>query len=441
MGILVPSFRQLGVITDDDGVIGPVAELAQRLRTRLLVGSDDDARLAILALPLDVAIIDYRMASMSLGVAGLPPFVSRAAHHGHLVVFSGDACGFTTRSYPRERLGDLLADLSELLRVQTPADLALDGILGESPEIGVIREQVRAIGPYHDVPVLILGETGTGKELVAESVHRASGSSERPFVAMNCAAIPEHLFESELFGHEAGAYTGARGARTGLLEAAADGTVFFDEIGEMPLAVQAKLLRVLETRTFRRLGSNRDIKLRARIVSATNRRLSPTSDRFRSDLLYRLAGFMITLPSLRERSSDIAELAESFLQNFSRRHRSRAVSFTAEALAVLRAHPWHGNVRELRLLVENVAIVTKSATVDERTVEDALRRLPRPETLRPPRDVEPALATEVGPLRDVERTMIVQAFERAKGNLSQAAKQLSLPRSTLRDKLRRYGLL
>lgn len=249
-----------------------------------------------------------------------------------------------------------------------------------------MREQVRAVAPYRDVPVLILGETGTGKELVAEAVHRVSDGANRPFIALNCAAIPEHLLESELFGHEAGAYTGARGARVGLLEAAGNGTVFFDEIGEMPLPIQAKLLRVLETRTFRRLGSNRDIKLHARVVSATNRKLSGKSDgHLRPDLLYRLAGFTISLPSLRERSSDIAELAESFLRSFGDRHARRQLRFSEPALALLMRHRWHGNVRELRAVVEHVAILAVGAEATESETSQARAASRRTRRRIPPR--------------------------------------------------------
>jgi DNA-binding NtrC family response regulator len=321
-------------------------------------------------------------------------------------------------------------------------------ILGETPAIQRVREQVRRVSAYDHVAVMVVGETGTGKELVAQEIHRLGAPERSPFVAINCAAIPESLFESELFGHESGAYTGARAMRRGLIEDAADGTLFLDEVGEMPMPLQAKLLRALETRTFRRVGSNAIVPVRARIVSATNR----LGSSLRADLLYRLAGFTIALPPLRERAEDVPLLATAFLGAFAERHENSALALEPAALERLAREAWPGNARELRSLVERLAIVAPEPLIRAGDVELALASAFR----QPVASVRPAPAKEarresVGPtagvdpqlrprgLRDLERDLILKAFGESSKNLTRAAKQLGIPRSTLRDKLRRYG--
>lgn len=338
-------------------------------------------------------------------------------------------------------------------------DLATS-ILGDTPAIRLVREQIRSVARFADVSVLVLGETGTGKELVAEAIHRLTPSAgTAPFIAINCAAIPESLFESEVFGHEAGSYTGARGVRLGLLEAAAGGTVFLDEIGEMSATLQPKLLRVLETRAFRRVGSNQWLPLSARVVAATNRRVL-TEQSLRTDLRYRLAGFTINLPPLRERLADVDTLAREFLRSFAERHQLREARISPDALDALRQQPWPGNVRELRAVVEHAAIASHTGNVGLDDVATALYRSPsRPSNVvSPPSDArhfvvrnpEPRRDSTPSPgatlnfarvaLRDVEREAIRQALAANAGNLSRTARQLRIARSTLREKLRKYGL-
>ena len=260
-------------------------------------------------------------------------------------------------------------------------------------------------------------------------------------------------FESELFGHEAGPVSSPRTARTGLLETAAHGTLFLDGIGDMPLSLQAKLLRLLETKTFRRLGSNRDLALEARIISATTLPPEPgvgPAGHLRRDLFDLLAGFTIELPPLRARPEDVALLAGAFLDAFTSRHHRRSLHLTAAALEVLRGHPWAGNVRELRAIVEQLAIVAASPVIDRDDVTQALRRAPSIRSTVAPRyrnggrQTNASLSRSAGlirtPLRDLERELIVRAFEASQGNLSRAALELGIPRTTLRDKLRRYGI-
>ena len=323
-------------------------------------------------------------------------------------------------------------------------------ILGVSPHAQRVREQIRKIAEYRDVSVLVLGETGTGKELVACAIHQLTQRGDGPeLVGVNCAALPEPLVESELFGHEAGAFTGARGARAGLLETAGRGTVFLDEIGEMPDGPQAKLLRVLETRWFRRVGSNRDLPLEARVVSATHRsprRLKRSG--LRPDLYYRLASFTIELAPLRERLEDVSILARHFLDGFAGLHRLPPIELTRGALAELESHSWPGNARELRAVMEQAAILCRDATIDADLVRDALgARAPLTFSSIPPagsperRASIPPLPAPEGGLRDVEREIILRAFEECAGNVSSVARRLRLPRSTVRGKLRRLGLL
>ena len=235
---------------------------------------------------------------------------------------------------------------------------ALQRLMGNSPGATELREHVRRVAQFRDISVLIQGATGTGKEVVAQAVHALTCPNE-PFVSVNCAAVPEQLFESELFGHEAGAFTNARATRVGLLEEAGSGTLFLDEIGELPQPLQAKLLRVLEIRQFRRVGSTRTRAFAARVVSATNRSLSSSlGGTLRPDLFFRLAGYAIRTPSLLERIGDLPDLAQHFISEFSIRHGAVGMSFSPEAMAALLEHSWPGNIRELRAVVENTAILT-----------------------------------------------------------------------------------
>jgi two-component system, NtrC family, response regulator AtoC len=342
--------------------------------------------------------------------------------------------------YPRHAIEQLVRHLADWFRDGSVPRDAVEQILGGSSAIGLVREQIRSVARYADVPVLVLGETGTGKELVARALHESTFGTDKPFVAINCAAIPETLFESELFGHEAGAYTGARGVRVGLFEAAAGGTVFLDEVGEMPAPMQPKLLRVLESREFRRVGSNRNLPLQARIISATNRNPWLSScQALRPDLLYRLAGFTLRLPPLRERTGDIPILARHFVAAFRERYGTPQLRLSSEAVELLEAHQWPGNIRELRVVTEHACIVSRGAAITAADVRAALgvhrqsagenavvRTAPREAELPPSRK-----------LRDLEREIILNALDANEGNISRTAKQLGIPRSTLRAKLKR----
>ena len=318
-------------------------------------------------------------------------------------------------------------------------------LLGETASMVALREQIRRVGQFRDVSVLIEGPTGTGKELVAEAIHAAT-LPDAPFVSVNCAAVPDNLFESELFGHEAGAFTNARGARAGLLEEAGTGTIFLDEIGEMPAAMQPKLLRVLETREFRRVGGNRSRRLTARVISATNRPLSGArEEHVRGDLYFRLAGYTIVTPALRQRMPDIALLARSFLERFGARYELASTCLTDGAIEALYRHDWPGNVRELRVVVENAAVLSAPGPIDADAIEHVLalrggeggaRETAKSGSYAVVRPSNGAVS-----LPALERELIVDAYTRYSPNLSKTAKYLGIPRSTLRDRLRKFGML
>jgi DNA-binding NtrC family response regulator len=314
-------------------------------------------------------------------------------------------------------------------------------IIGQSPAVRLMREQIATVARFRDLPVMIMGETGTGKELVAQAIHRLGGK-QGSLQAINCAAVPEELFESEVFGHEAGAFTGAKHARAGLFELAGQGTVFLDEVGEMQPLLQAKLLRVLETRHFRRVGSNRTLELRARIVSATNRPLRGLPlEPMRSDLYFRLAAYTISTPPLRERMQDIELLAPALLCRLAASYFSNVVDLTPRALDALHAHDWPGNIRELRSVLLHAAIHTQGRSIGVEHIAGALRARDGLEDDRAPRRPPATSPTPVkNGLQHAERNLILDTYTQSQNNVSLAARRLGIARTTLRDKLKKYGL-
>ena len=281
--------------------------------------------------------------------------------------------------------------------------------------------------------MLITGESGSGKDFVAQTLHDLSGRSEAPFIAVNCPAIPESLLESELFGHERGAFTGALAERPGLFEHAAGGTLFLDEITEMAPTLQAKLLRVLETRKFRRVGGREERLSDLRVVAATNRDpdLSVRDGRLREDLYYRLNVFHIQVPPLRERREDIAPLAARFTATFAEQNDRPIEGLSNEALTALECYDWPGNVRELRNAIER-AVVLARATVIE--VGDLPQRIQRPNVV-----IERSRQIGVEPLSELERKAILGALENFSHNKTHTARALGISLKTLHNKLKRYA--
>ena len=306
-------------------------------------------------------------------------------------------------------------------------------IVGRSPSLMKVLEVVKRWGPA-DEHVLIYGESGTGKELISRAVHDASSRVAKPFVTVNCGRLNINTAESELFGHTQGAFTGATKARAGLFELADTGTLFMDEVSEMPLDVQVKLLRVLETGTFRRMGGNHDISVDVRFVFASNKNLEQCAERgeFREDLYHRINLLPINLPPLRERSEDIVPLAYFFMKSVNGRAQENW-EITEEAMAALTAYSWPGNVRELRNVIRRACILATDAQITSELLPFA------PPKIVPPRQIATAAPSQL-PLWVIERDHIERVLELVEGNKSRAAKILEIDRKTLYTKLERYGL-
>jgi sigma-54 specific flagellar transcriptional regulator A len=325
---------------------------------------------------------------------------------------------------------------------------------GNSPAIRQVREMIEQVAPT-DATVLILGESGTGKEVVARNIHYHSTRRDRPFVPINCGAIPAELLESELFGHEKGAFTGAIGARQGRFELAEGGSIFLDEIGDMPLPMQVKLLRVLQERQFERVGSNRSLSTDVRIIAATHRNLEELirAGRFREDLYYRLNVFPVEMPSLRDRIEDLPLLIGDLVARLENEGRG-AVELTGDAVRALGRYDWPGNVRELANLVERLAILYPAGTVEVKDLPE--RYAQGAEVLPPGEGSSSAEELELDPggeprlpsggidlkqhLADIEVSLIHQALDESNGVVAKAARLLNMRRTTLVEKLRKYGI-
>ena len=313
-----------------------------------------------------------------------------------------------------------------------------EGLIGNSPQMHDVIDRLKRIAPT-DASVLIQGATGTGKELVAQAIHQNSPRKNKPFVALNCAALSENILESELFGHVRGAFTDASNDRIGKFEYAHGGTLFLDEVGDMPMATQIKLLRVLESNEITRVGSNEAIAVNVRILSATNRNLeeSIAAGAFRSDLYHRLKVITIDLPRLAERSHDIPLLIEHFLKQFTKRHHKNVQSMSAAARRRLLSYDWPGNVRQLRNVIESMVVVDYDGVLD---LDDL------PSELCVPGQVADevtggSLAGLVGkPLSEVERLFIAETLEQIGGNREAAAELLGIGQRTLYRKIKEYRL-
>ena len=328
-----------------------------------------------------------------------------------------------------------------LFRRERAQQFSFDQIVGDSPTMREMLALAHKVAESEVSSVLLQGESGTGKDLVAKAIHYHSTRSESPFVAINCAAIPGTLIESELFGYEKGAFTDAKARKEGMFEQAEGGTLFLDEIGELELSLQAKLLRVLEEGSFRRVGGLKDLPLDVRVIAASNRDLKSEGEagRFRADLFYRLSVIQIDIPPLRERGDDIRVLAEHYMSNFKSRLRKNIDSIAPEALAAFRAYQWPGNVRELRNVIERAMILEDG---DEITAKYLPRGLvtdsragsegpagARPDQIRLPRDGVS--------LEEVEMSLVRQALEQSRGNQTKAAELLDISRDQLRYRMKK----
>ncbi|HEY6000102.1 MAG TPA: sigma-54 dependent transcriptional regulator [bacterium] len=419
------------------------------------VAADGEAALALLrGRPFDVILLDIVMPGLDgpatmkrlrqdPGAPAIIVLTGRATVETAVEAMKNGAFDYLTKPYKLDELivlinrahefGALTAKSrlleQELVRQEIPPDF-----VGESRQMREVHALIRKVAPT-DSPVLILGESGTGKELVANTIWRASERREAPLVPLNCASFSEHLIESELFGHERGAFTSAVATKHGLVEVADKGTLFLDEIGELPLALQPKLLRFLDTGEYRRVGATRAQHVDVRLLAATNRDLRAliAEGRFREDLFYRLNVITVTIPPLRERPEDIPALARHFLATYGRKRQRAPHDLTPEALAALAGYDWPGNVRELENVIERAVILCDGELIGPEDLAMPAR------AGAAPAGAAPAAGAALS-LEEIEREHILRVLREAGGNQSRAAQVLGIDRKTLYLKLRKYGL-
>jgi DNA-binding NtrC family response regulator len=328
-------------------------------------------------------------------------------------------------------------------RSQQEEAYGIGNIVGRSKEIQNVLSLVQKVAGSAASTVLITGPSGTGKDLVAKAIHYASDRRDKPFMNITCTALPESLLESELFGHERGAFTDARQLKKGLLELADGGTVFLDEIGDMGLVLQAKMLRFLEEKTFRRVGGARDLRVDVRVLAATNKDLekSVRQGGFREDLYYRLNVVPVHIPALADRIEDVRDLVQHFIVQFNREFRRNVQGVTPEAMECLLRYRWPGNIRELKNVIERVMILGEKPWLELTDLpEELVQHAGLAEEAEEPKPSAPSSGNGTS-LRDMERAMVAEALERADGNQSQAARLLGISRDALRYKMKKFGLL
>lgn len=352
------------------------------------------------------------------------------------------AADYISKPFDIEELKIIIRRSLEVVELATEVDYLRDelevklniSLIGRSRVIAELQDLITKVA---DAPatVLIEGESGTGKEVAARLLHAGGGRAKKPFVAVNCAAIPENLLESELFGYERGAFTGANTRKKGKFEIASSGTIFLDEIGEMPLHIQVKLLRVLQEKVFERVGGNEQVKMEARIVAATNRNLKKCvrDGTFREDLYYRLQVIPINIPALRERKEDIPELVNHFLKKYDYRGRIRGL--TAEAFEKLERYDWPGNIRELENAIERAVILCS-----QEYITPAYLPMENLDDLETAKDFVINLPDEGISLETLERKLILLALDRSRGNQTKAARLLGITRSALIYRMEKYGI-
>lgn len=439
------------VVDDDASFRASICRVLQRGAYRTLQAESAEEALELLESELpDLVLSDVQMP----GMGGLELLQTVRERHPTLpmVMMSGmnsidvavksvqaGALDFLEKPCSPERLEVTLANALRYSRLKegyerlTADSPAVEKLLGESRAMQRLRALVLRVGAT-DGRVLVLGENGSGKELVAAAVHASSSRAEHPFIKINCAAIPEGLVESELFGHERGAFTGAVSSRKGRFEQADRGTLMLDEVGELPAPIQAKLLRVLQEGCFERVGGSQTLNVDVRVIAATNRDLEAMIDEgtFREDLYYRLNVVTLEVPALRDRAEDVPLLAQAFLARIRERHGRPKLAFTNDALAALTDHHYRGNVRELQNIIERLVILSENDQLDADDVRAALPRRRQPP--HPPSSSSPSVIHRRDtPLRELlletEKLIVRAAIDANEGNKSAAAKELDLERS------------
>jgi DNA-binding NtrC family response regulator len=445
------------VVDDDETIRETVADvLARQGYAAAQAGSGEEALALLRASEYELILLDIRLP----GIDGLEVLrrVREDDEHALVVVMTAypevrtavsalkaGAYDYLNKPFELEDMKELvrrsletrrLRTEVERLRIRAPAPKPLEGMTGASPAFRAMVDVVRRVAVAPRAPVLIRGESGTGKERVAQAVHRLSPRAGGPWVTLNCSAIPEALLESEMFGHEKGAFTDAKAARRGLLELAHGGTLFLDEIGDLSPTLQPKLLRAIETQRFRRVGGAREVEVDVRFVAATHRDLEAMvrQARFREDLYYRLNVAGIDVPALRERREDVLPLARTLLDEAARGMGLQATSLDPQVGSLLESYPWPGNVRELRNVIERALILSGGEPIRAQHLPKEIVGS-RPAAQAAALDAERPLS-----LAEAERAHIVWVLGLCNGNKTHAAERLGITRLTLRNKLRLYSL-
>ena len=448
------------VVVDDDPTIRRSLELQLRSK-RLgvsLCASISEAERAVAREPFDLMFVDVRLPDGNgtdllarLNSQPRKPVIVMMTGHGSVesavTCIRAGAFDYIIKPFSSGQIDVVInkaASFIQALKVnQVLSFQASDQtpLIGESPRIHQLRQLIQKVAPT-EATVLIGGENGTGKELVATEIFRASARSAKPFIKVNCAAISENLIESEFFGHEKGAFTGATEKREGRFELADQGTILLDEISEIPSRLQAKLLRVLQEREFERVGGSRTIRVNVRVLATTNRDLATSVERqeFRQDLYYRLNVFPIMVPPLRTRKEDIPGLVDAFLKRISQRTGLASPAVTPQAMAILMAYDWPGNVRELQNVIERAVILHDpeegiSATVMAPMFPSVNIEESATDRITPSTAASLSFPEEVVPLESIEREYIMHALRKAKGNRTHTAQMLGISIRTLRNKL------
>ena len=459
--------RHTILIVDDDRNTREGLERALKFRHNVFIAPDARTALDILASnPVDVILSDVRMPGLT-GMEFLlaahekypeTPFILLTAYGSvetAVEAMKAGAYDFLTKPVNLDHLDllvdraiaarDLKSQTNELrtqntnLRRQLDEKFGMENIIGSSPAMQPVFDVIRAAAPTN-ATVLVTGPSGTGKELVAHAIHNLSRRAKGPFVAVNCAALPATLLESELFGHEKGAFTGAEARRKGRFELASGGTLFLDEIGEVDQPTQVKLLRVLEDRRFERVGGTETIAADIRLVAATNKDLKSlvAEGRFREDLYYRLAVVDIRLPPLRDRADDIPAMAMAFLKEFAAKNEKDVDAIAPGAVDLLCAYAWPGNVRELRNTIEKMVVLARGRQLTVDDVPAAIRSAAGAGSSGTSPDARAALSN--GSLESTMKDKILAVLEKHRGNRSRAAVELGISRRTLIRRLAEYGL-
>jgi DNA-binding NtrC family response regulator len=458
-----PSTRPLLLVVDDEQ---PVLRVVERVAAKagfdvVTCASGADAMRELMRKPADLAMVDLRMPDVngldllrqirtSVPSCEVILMTAHAAVDSAVEAIKLGAREYLTKPFDFDRLRVVLVEIREelerraqvvALESQVARQLEFCGMMGRSPVMQELFSLIQRLAPHAKV-VLISGETGTGKELAARAFHQAGPRRNRPFVTINCSAVVDTLFESELFGHVRGAFTGAVDSKPGVFEAAQGGTLFLDEIGELPLSVQAKLLRALEYGEVQRVGSLQPKKVDVAVIAATNRdlRSEVAAGRFRGDLFYRLNVVEVTLPPLRDRREDIPYLTAAFIRECAARIRKPLNGLTHTAERLLFNARWDGNVRELKNVVERACMLAEGSTVSERELAGAFGPVAASTTAR---DRSPGAgrgAEGAAPLEDIEREHILDVLRKVDGNRMKAAKVLGISRRALYRRLERHHL-